>query len=244
MANNTSVSFELNANALRAVVLQHKGTLAAVTERARSKQADLEVVGTNFFQAAIDATQEHFNAGIPGNDKSRSQLRVSNPNLPGGRRMQVAVDWKPLSLDWRDNKRERALGSYSGKLRSIGPRVFWLDTGTLSTAFAAWAPGKARMTKSKPIIRLLSNGDFQVDHPLAFKKLSPAFLDQALRRALIAGAAAGRRGVVLEPLGRTNKRGGIYRAVSNEVRRPLMRPLAIRLGKAMQEQMTKLLRRR
>jgi hypothetical protein len=244
MANNARVSFELDEKALRAVILQHKGVLAAITERANGKQADLEVVGTNFYQAAVDATQDLLNQGIPGNDKARYQLRVSNPYLPGGKRMQVGVDWKPLSLDWRENKRERALGSYSGKLRSLGPRVFWLDTGTLRSAFAQWAPGKARMNKSKPIVRLLSNGDFQVDHPLAFKKLSPAFLDQALRRALIAGAAAGRRGAVLEPLGRTNKRGGIYRAVSNEVRRPLMRPLAIRLGKAMQEQMTKLLRRR
>lgn len=244
MANNTRVSFELDADKLRAVVLQHKGVQAAIAERARSKQRDLEVVGTNFYQAALDATQQLFNEGIPGNEKPRSQFQISNPYLPGGKRMQVSVDWKALSLAWRENKRGRALGSYSGKLRSIGPKVFWLDTGVLRAAFQVWAPGKARMVHSKPIIRLLANGDFQVDHPLAFKKLSPAFLDQALRRALIAGAAAGRRGAVLEPLGRTNKRDGVYRAFLNEVRRPLMRPLAIRLGKAMQEQMTKLLRRR
>lgn len=244
MANNTSVSFEFDEKALRAVVLKHKGTIAAVTQRALAKQADLEVIGTNFYQAAVGATQSLLKEGIPGNTQPRSQFRVSNPYLPGGRRIQVAVDWKALSQAWRENKRERATSGYRGKLRSVGPTVFWLDTGTLHAAFAAWAPGKARMNKSKPIIRSLGNGDFQVDHPLVFKKLSPAFLDQALRRALIAGAAAGRRGVVLEPLGRTNKRDGVYRAFLNEGRRPLMRPLANRLGKAMQEQMTKLLRRR
>lgn len=243
MANNTTVTMELDMDALRAVVLKHKGTLAAVKAHALGKQADLEVVGTNFYQAAISATQELFNEGIPGNDQPRHRLQVSNPNLPGGRRMQVAVAWKPLSHAWRENKRERAMGSYTGRYRSIGHRVFWLDTGTLRAAFAAWAPGKARMSKSKPKIIQLSNGDFQIEHPLAFRKLSPVFLDQALRRALIAGAAAG-RGAVLEPLSRTNKRDGVYRAVLNESRRPLMRPLAIRLGKAMQEQMTKLLRRR
>lgn len=241
MANNTSVSFEINEGALRAMVLQHKGVLAAITERANGKQADLEVIGTNFFQAALADTQKVLNDGVQGANQPRTRLRV---RLPGGRHVQVAVDWKPLSIDWRENKRERAMGNYKGKLRSIGPRVFWLDTGTLRNAFAGWVPGKAGMTKSKPRIRLLSNGDFQVDHPLAFKKLSPAFLDQALRRALIAGAEAGRRGAVLEPLGRTNRQDGVYRAFKTEVRRPLMRPLAIRLGKAMQEQMTKLLRRR
>ena len=241
MANNTRVSIEINMDALRAVVLQHKGTLAAITERANGKQADLEVIGTNFYQAALADTQQVLNDGVQGASQPRSQLRV---RLPGGRRVQVAVDWRPLSLDWRENKQKRAQGSYKGKLRSIGPRVFWLDTGTLRNAFAGWVPGKAGMSKSKPIIRLLSNGDFQVDHPLAFKKLSPAFLDQALRRALIAGAEAGRRGAMPEPLGRTNRRDGVYRAFLTEVRRPLMRPLAIRLGKAMQEQMTKLLRRR
>lgn len=244
MANNTSVSFELNKDALLAVIIKHGGTLKAITERAEDKQRGLEVIGTNFYQAAVDATQKFLNEGIPGNDQPRNRLLVSNPNLPGGKRMAVTVGWKALSLAWRDNKRERSRGNYGGKLRSIGPKVFWLDTGTLHAAFAEWAPGKARTIRSKPIIRMLSNGYFQVDHPIAFKKLSPAFLDQALRRALIAGAAAGRRGVVLEPLGRTSKRDGVYRAFLNEGRRPLMRPLANRLGKAMQEQMTKLLRRR
>lgn len=244
MANNTSVSFEFNEKALRALVLKHKGVQKAVETRAVGKQHFLEVIGTNFYQAAVDATQKLLNEGIPGNTQPRSQFLVSNPYLPGGRRMQVAVDWKALSKPWRESKHKRAQRGYAGLGRSIGPTVFWLDTGTLHAAFAAWAPGKARMSKSKPIIRQLSNGDFQVDHPLVFKKLSPAFLDQALRRALIAGAAAGRRGVVLEPLGRTNKRDGVYRAFLNEGRRPLMRPLANRLGKAMQEQMIKLLRRR
>lgn len=244
MANNTSVSFSFDEKALRALVLQHKGVQKAITERARGKQADLEVVGTNFYQAALDATQQLLNEGLPNNAQPRSQFQVSNPYLPGGRRMQIVVDWAALSKSWRESKHKRAQRGYAGLGRSIGPTVFWLDTGTLRTAFAAWAPGKARMVHSKPIIRQLSNGDFQVDHPLAFKKLTPAFLDRALRRALIEGAAAGRRGVVLEPLGRTNKRDGVYRAFLNEGRRPLMRPLANRLGKAMQEQMTKLLRRR
>lgn len=244
MANNTSVSFEFNEKALRALVLKHHGVQKAVQTRAVGKQHFLEVTGTAFYQAALDATQKLLNEGIPGNTQPRSQILVSNPYLPGGRRMQVAVDWKALSKAWRENKHERAKGSYRGKLRSVGPTVFWLDTGTLRTAFAAWAPGKARMSHSKPIIRQLGNGDFQVDHPLVFRKLTPAFLDRALRRALIEGAAAGRRGVVLEPLGRTNKRDGVYRAFLNEGRRPLMRPLANRLGIAMQEQMTKLLRRR
>ena len=244
MANNTTVSFELNKDALLAVVLKHKGTLKAVQTRAEGKQHFLEVIGTNFYQAAVDATQELLNEGIPGNAQPHSRLLVNNPYRPGGQRMQVAVNWKALSQSWRENKRERAHSGYRGKLRSVGPKAFWLDTGTLRAAFAAWAPGKARMSKSKPIIRQLSNGDFRVDHPLAFKRLSPAFLDQALRRALIAGAAAGRRGVVLEPFTRSVKSGDLYRAVLNEGRRPLMRPLANRLGKAMQEQMIKLLRRR
>ena len=241
MASNTTVSFHLDMDALRAVVLHNKGTMALITERAKGKQADLEKVGTDFYQAALADTQMVLNDGVQGANHPRSQLRV---RLPSGRRVQVGVDWKALSLGWRDNKRERARGNYNGKLRSIGPRVFWLDTGTLRNALAGWVPGKAGMTKSKPRIKLLSNGNFQVDHPLAFRKLSPAFLDQALRRALIAGAEAGRRGAMPELLSRTNRREGVYRAFLPEVRRPLMRPLAIRLGKAMQEQMTKLLRRR
>lgn len=238
---NTTVSFEMDEDALRAVVLRHKGLLKAVTARALGKQADLEVVGTNFYQAALDATQQILNDGVQGAAQPRKALRV---RLPGGRKVQVDVAWRPLSPAWRINKQERAKGAYSGKLRSIGPRVFWLDTGELRTAFAGWVPGKAGMAKSKPRIKQLSNGDFQIDHPLAFKKLSPAFLDQALRRALIAGAAAGRRGAMPEPLRRTSRRDGLYRAFLTEVRRPTMRPLAIRLGKAMQEQMIKILRRR
>jgi hypothetical protein len=241
MANNTTVTMEFDEDALRAVVMRHKGVLKAVTERALDRQHSLEVIGTNFYQAALADTQRILNDGVQGANQPRKQLRV---RLPGGRNVQVAVDWKPLSMAWRENKRERALGAYNGKLRSIGPRVFWLDTGELRTAFAGWVPGKAGMTKSKPRIRHLGNGDFQIDHPLVFKKLSPAFLDQALRRALIAGAAAGRRGATPEPLRRTSQRGGIYRAFLTEVRRPTMRPLAIRLGKAMQEQMIKILRRR
>lgn len=241
MANNTTVTMELDMDALRAVVLKHKGTLAAITAQALGKQADLEVVGTNFYQAALGATQDILNEGIQGAAQPRKQLRV---RVPGGRKVQVSVAWRPLSPAWRLNKQERAQTSYGGKLRSLGPRVFWLDTGELRSAFAGWLPGKAGMHKAKPKIRQLSNGDFEITHPLDFRKLSPAFLDQALRRALIVGAAAGRRGAMPEPLSRTSKREGVYRAFLTEVRRPTMRPLAIRLGREMQDQFIKILRRR
>jgi hypothetical protein len=241
MAKST-VSLQINEKKLLAAVLRTKDMLAAVTERAVRQQAELEAVGTAFYQATLRATGELFQSGVQGASGTRQQLRVP---LPSGGSAQVNVAWNPLTARWLKDKARRGGKKYAGPHKSYGAGMFWLDTGQLRTAFAAWLPGKAKVTPSKPRIRLLSDGKgFQVSHPIAFRKLSPGFLDQALRRALIAGAVAGRRGAALEALRRSSKRGGLYRAIVPEGYRPTMRPLAMRLGRAMQEQILKTLRRR
>jgi hypothetical protein len=242
MAKANVIRLQIDKEKLLGVVLRDKGMLAAVTARAVARQKELEAIGASFYSATLKATGGLLESGVQGADKPRQQIRVP---LPNGASAQVNVAWNPLTARWLKDKARRGRKKYAGPHKSYGPGMFWLDTGQLRTAFAGWLPGKGKVTPSKPRIRLASGRDgFLVSHPIAFKKLSPGFLDQALRRALIAGAVAGRRGAALEALRRSSKRGGLYRAIVPEGYRPTMRPLAMRLGRAMQEQILKTLRRR
>lgn len=242
MAKANVVRLQINKDKLLGVMLRDKGLLAAVTARAVARQKELEAIGASFYEATLRATGGLFESGVQGGEGSRQQIRVT---LPSGANAQVNVAWDPLAASWLKDKKRRGNKKYVGPHKSYGPDKFWLDTGQLRAAFAGWLPGKGKVTPSKPRIRLASDRHgFLVSHPIAFKKLSPGFLDAALRRALIAGAVAGRRGAALEALRRSSKRGGLYRAIVPEGYRPTMRPLAMRLGRAMQEQILKTLRRR
>lgn len=242
MAKASVVHLQINKQKLLGVLLRDKGMLAAVTARAVARQQELEGISEAFYQATLRATNGLFDSGVKGAEDGRQQIRVP---LPNGGNAQVKVAWEPLTARWLKDKARRGNKKYAGPHPSHGAGMFWLDTGQLRTAFAGWFPGKAKVTPSKPRIRLASGRDgFLISHPIAFKKLSPGFLDAALRRALIAGAVAGRRDAALEALRRSSKRGGLYRAIVPEGYRPTLRPLAMRLGRAMQEQILKTLRRR
>ena len=244
MVAKVSVSpLQANEGALLVAITRTEQYKRKVSQFAAKKSRELAGVGTGFYGAAITGTNELFQEGAGGVIGPRRRLLVK---LPGGKRAQVQIDWEALSQAWHEEKKHRASSDYKGKHRSIGPEKFWLDEGKLRAAFSSFSLGRGKAT-SKFVVQRLSKGEYRVDFVLELEKLPVRFLDSALRRALIRGASTGRRETDLErmagmPAGH-HRFGGVYRAAWTEALRPLMRPLAMRLGRAMQEQIIKSLRR-
>jgi hypothetical protein len=233
-------TLQVNESALLAAITRSKGYETALHKRAVERQAELQQVASAFYQGALNAASQVFQEGATGADSGRVRLKAAGPY---GKNVQANVAWKPLSKRWRKEKARRAAANYEGADKSLGPHLFWLDTGLLRATFAGWIPGKGKATVGKPNIRTLAKGKTQVTYAIGFKKLPIGFLDTALRRALIEGAHAG-RDATLVPMHRAKRKEGLYRAFWAEELRPTMRPLAMRLGRAMQEQILKILRRR
>lgn len=233
----------IDKNALLSAVVRTKGYGDALLKHAAQQQAELQQIGSAYYQATLDGANQLFQDGVPNAAQPRKTLLTQ---LPSGKQARVDVAWKALSKGWRTNKSRRSRRNYKGPNPSVGAGLFWLDTGKLRSEFGGWIPGRGQATAKKPHIRFHINGQHEITYVLGFKKLPVRFLDAALRRALIEGAVAGRRGSALEDLPRiaNTPRRGVYRAFWPEAYRPTMRPLAMRLGRAMQEQILKSLRRR
>lgn len=231
----------VNRQALLKAITSSKGYGDALLKRANERQTELERVATAFYDATLKGANKVFQDGVLGADKSRKQLKVA---LPNGRNVTVEVGWKALSQPWRKDKSKRGHARYAGRNKSYGAGKFWLDTGQLRQEFGGWIPGRAIVLHSKPHIRFHINGRHTIEHVLRFKELPVRFLDAALRRALIEGAVAEGRVSEWQDMPITSHTRGVYRAFWAEAYRPTMRPLASRLGRAMQEQILKTLRRR
>lgn len=230
------------AGLLKAIV-RSKSYGDEMHRRAVAKSSELQKIGSAYYQATLDGASQLFQQGAAGADSGRQRLSV---RLPSGRNAHVGVEWHALSKKWRKDKLRRGRRGYSGPNPSYGAGKFWLDTGALREAFAGWVPGRGIVIAVKPRIRLLGGKDHQITYTLEFKKLPVRFLDAALRRALVLGAVAGRRVIEVEEMPKLANmpRRGLYRGFWPEALRPTMRPLAMRLGRAMQEQILKSLRRR
>lgn len=242
MAAKSKVSpLTANEGALLAAITRTEQYKRKVTQYAAKKSSELEGIGTGFYEAALSGTNDLMQQGAPGAIGPRRRLLVQ---LPGGKRAQVQIDWEALSEAWREEKRHRASSAYKGSRRSVGAERFWLDTGKLRAAFSSFSLGRGKAT-SNFVVQKLSKGEYRVDFVLDLEKLPVRFLDHALRRALIQGASTGRRETDLKRMaGMPGSRPrGVYRAAWTEALRPLMRPLAMRLGRAMQEQIIQSLRR-
>lgn len=239
----STATLSIDKGALLLAVTNSKAYNAALLKDAAERAEIMRRTAAAFYQATLDDTNGVFQSGVPGAEAARKQLRVA---LPNGNRVVVPVAWKPLTEKWRKSKRHRAGKNYKGKHRSEGAGLFWLDEGVLRTAFDGWIKGRGQVSAAKPRIRRLQGGQNQITYALEFKKLPVGFLDVALRRALLRGAIAGRSESALEdlPIPASVPRRGVWRAAWPEAYRPTMRPLAMRLGRAMQEQILKSLRRR
>lgn len=239
----STATLSIDKGALLAAVTNSKAYNVALLKDAAVRSEIVRRTAAAFYQATLDDTNQVFQSGVPGAKAARKQLRVA---LPNGSRVVVPVAWHPLSKRWRDSKRYRAGKNYTGKQRSVGAGLFWLDEGVLRTVFDGWVQGRGQVSAAKPRIRRLQSDQNLITYALEFKELPVGFLDVALRRALLRGATAGRSTSALErlPIPASLPRRGVWRAAWPEAYRPTMRPLAMRLGRAMQEQILKSLKRR
>ena len=239
----TTVSLEANKGKLLAMITGSPQYNEALLRDAAERNERMRQIAESYYQAALAETARLFVAGVPRGNQGRRQIKV---RLPGGANAVVSVNWKPLTERWLKSKQRRSRQDYSGKHPSKGAGLFWLDEGKLSEAFSSWIVGRGQVTADKPRIRRLNAKESLVTLSLSFKKLPVGFLDEALRRALLQGTDGG--GNVIGQEGLTipaaNTHRGVWRAAWPEYRRPTMRPLAARLGRSMQEQLLKSLKRR
>lgn len=222
----------------------------------RAELADA-VAGEHYENVLRQIHDEVLLEGVSPATSGRTQLTVKSPEGPAG----VQLNWSPLSKRWLANKRYRAGAGYKfnpnratrGTIgavrgRSYGPNAFWLDERKLARAFksSVMGKGKARVYYTRTE---LTNGDYAVEFVVTFNRLPARYLDVAIRRSLLRGATGmGSLGglvdlpISLLPTG--DRARGIYRGGWPEYHRPMMRPIAQRLGRAMKVQILKSLNRR
>lgn len=236
-------SLEIDSEQVLAAVLRSDAYRKRVEKYARDSQAELQAIGQSFYESAVDGANELLQEGLPNASSARRRISV---RMPGGRGAYASVAWMPLSPKWLAEKAHRASSKYHGKRRSHGAGRFWLDTGKLRTAFGSKIPVQAKAKATATPVRI-GKGQWLVTFTLQLKEITPRFLDSALRRALLQGADPKQRAVGLVDMvamPRGKRLQGVYRAAWTEAYRPLMRPLAMRLGQAMQQQILKTLKRR
>lgn len=241
MANTATLT--IDKSRLLAAIVRSPDYKKRIQEYADERIAELEQVAGAYYQAALEGVNALLQTGVKNGSQPHHQIKVK---LPNGRITTVQVDWRALSAGWLAEKRDRSAAGYKAKNRSHGADLFWLDQGKLRAAFAGWMPGRAGVHVSRP--KLTASGTYQrrIEYRISFNRLTPSFLDIVLRRALIAGASAGNGVVPTVQLVAMSSRPqrGVWRAYQPEIWRPTMRPLAMRLGKAMQQQILKTLNRR
>lgn len=239
--------------ALLAKVTKSTLYVSKLKQWADRKADKAAAVATLHYEGAIAEIGELLDDGVAGGAVARSSLNISTPS---NGRVAVQVKWAALNAGWLAEKNSRSRGGKGGRGKrggkgrgkSIGAGRFWLDEGKLSRAFRTGIRGKGTVSVV-PVLREKRGGDFEITFEFRFEKLPARYLDRAIRRSLLRGATGlgGGLGLIDIPdseLTTAGKPRGLARGGWPEMMRPLMRPIAQRLGRAMQQQILKSLRRR
>lgn len=244
--------------------IDHQAILAKVTASgqyvskirafAERRAGAMERVAEEHYQGAIKEIQDLLEDGISGAAAPMSRLFIETP---ANGRVAVGVNWAPLHPRWLSSKANRSRPGYTPtrgsvrskhpKGRSYGANSFWLDEKKFLSAYRSRVSGQGTVSVDLRM-REMKGGSFELRLELRLNKLPARYLDRAIRRSLIKGAGGtGSLGGLIEIprselTSSTNSRG-LARGGWPEQMRPLMRPIAQRLGRAMQKQILKTLNR-
>jgi hypothetical protein len=254
-------SAKIDENSLR---LAQGKILLAVTrtkeyaDRIDSEAAEisgrLEQTTSAYYERAIDLIADMAEAGMSGAHEAMGSRPIETPE---GATIKVQLKGKKLSKSWLDDKESRAYGG--GRRRkfkdgrkpkrgaSFGAGRFWLDERKLGPKLAL-NRGLGTVTVTSKI----TGGrrvDFKITFRIALKGLPSRYLDLAIRRSLVQGAGGpDRASAILEfsdsHATKSSRPTGVGRGFWPEVRRPTMRPIAQRLGRALKKQLLKIINRR
>lgn len=221
---------EVDKDKLLAKITRTTVWVSKLRELADRRAAEAERVANEYYDGAIAAIEDQLVEGVTGARAYRRSLTVKGPDGVVG----VRVRWKPLASSWI--KRKQAQGS-------AGASSFWLYKGRMHRAFRSGVKGKG---KAQVTVRMkeLRNGDFELVFVTRFNPLPARYLDRAIRRSLLRGAQGdgGNDELLFLPdseLTSAFKPRGLARGSWPEVKRPLMRPVAQRLGRAMKDRILK-----
>jgi hypothetical protein len=225
-----------------------------IDQEAATISERLEQVTSAYYEKAIDAVADIAEAGMSGAETAMGTRAFETPE---GAPVKVQFKGDALSQSWLEDKRGRAYGG--GKRRkfkdgrkpkkglSFGAGRFWLDERKLGPALAK-NRGLGIVTVT-PKITGGRRSDFKITFRIALKGLPSRYLDLAIRRSLVQGAGGpDRASAILEfsdsHATKTSRPTGVGRGFWPEVRRPTMRPIAQRLGRALKKQLLKIINRR
>lgn len=252
MAKGSSkvTEFKVDRNALLAKITRSTQYVSKLRQFAERRAAAMQATAEEHYQGAIAEIGELLEDGVGGAATPLSRLFVDSP---ANGRVAVAVQWSPLHSNWLKEKRNRSIATFRSKGRhprgkSFGPNQFWLDERKFVSAYRNRILGKGAASVDLRM-REMRGGDFELRFELRLDKLPARYLDRAIRRSLMRGAGGSGRnfGLIDIPeseLTSASKPRGLARGGWPEQMRPLMRPIAQRLGRAMKQQILKTLNRR
>lgn len=259
MAANTTATIDpVSLNKARTKILlavtRSKEYADRIDAEAETISRALQNVTEAYYERTIDAIADMAEGGMSG---ATSPMGERSFETPEGKAVNVRFKGKPLSKSWLEEKTRRssstwqprkyADGRRSSRGRSFGPDSFWLDTRKLGNALGRYR-GKGGVTVTSRITGG-RRSDFKITFRIALKGLPSRYLDLAIRRSLIQGAGGpDRASAILEfPASyamKTSRPQGVGRGYVPERRRPTMRPIAQRLGRALKKQLIKIINRR
>jgi len=200
--------------------------------------AYVEEEATKHYRNVLSELDAIIQRGVPGAEHYLPNLQVSTPD---GASVSALIAWKQLAPSTLARKE----GTGTAK-RSVGAGKFWLDRGQLRRAFRRIGSAQVKVTARIVRVRGVAGG-FAFDVALELSRLPRTFLNDAIRRALIEGLngvdSPNLSTMAGVPEGAPPLRG-LSRGFWAEARRPLMRPVSRRLGKAMRTSVIQSFKRR
>lgn len=247
--------------AIKASVVSSEQYMSVIRKHAEKKRQELELEASSHFKATLLAIDDLLLEGHSGARAPVSKLQVDSPT---GVDLTVPVKWGPLSKRWLQNKKFRSKPGYTpnparrrgstgfSKGRSFGANSFWLDERKLSHAFSRMIAGRGKADVTVTVSDKSRNkkiGGVELKFNVRLNKLPAAYLDRAIRRAMIQGAgelgdATGLGVHFLDSeLTTSSNPTGLARGGWAEALRPTMAPISRRLGRAMKAQILRSLAR-
>lgn len=172
----------------------------------------------SYARQAVNEIDEYLSSGVAGGSSSLRRLFVSTPGRPAW--VRLTPKWRRLSEGYIDEK---------------GHDLFWSLSGLVSSQFRQNVVSGYTRSKftsySTRITRQRSRNGFQVTLAVELRRL-PSPYDELVRRPFLAGVQG--KGLPEAPAfvgaGRA-ARQSVSRVLLPENQRPLLRPIAYRMGR-------------